>query len=132
MAVVVMPEFRMISASDCDARIRSWKLARLATDAWGLSYPSTNVLHPTHGIGYASGMPPAQGVTDAEQVQRIVDKMPGEMRACFEAHHLGIVRNESIRDWSDKARWLTLGLNRRTYYRRVSAGWRFVREWLSY
>lgn len=123
--VAVMP----ISETAADAMIRVWKLARLSKDDGGLYYPSINILHPKHGIG-GSGDLPTQGLTDAERIQSVVNRMADEIRAAFEAYHLGLIRGQSARGWPHKARALTLGVPASTYFRRVNHGRFFIVQWL--
>lgn len=113
-----MAEFSVTAA---DAMIRVWRLARLANVGSGLDFPSINILHPKHGV-VGGDSHPAQALTDAERVQKIVTTMPPHIRAAFEAYHLGIIREQSARSWPHKARALTLGIPATTYFRRVESG----------
>ena len=65
---------------------------------------------------------------DAEIVQRIVDRMPDEMRTAFVACHLEIIRDERCRGWPHTARANSLGITRDQYNWRVKAGKRYIAE----
>lgn len=119
----------MISASVVDAMIRTWKLARIARGGEALAFPSTNILHPTHGTGGWGGEP-AQGLLDAERVQSIVEQMGHDIRQAFETYHLGVSRGDYKRDTKDRQRWIALDISKSTYHRRVQRGWVCVQEGL--
>ena len=129
-----------ISPTVVDAMIRVWKIARLSADTGSLAFPSNSVLGKVVEIGpdavagargaKRGAEPPADGLTDAERVQSIVENMPPEMRSAFEAYHLGIIREESCWGTPHKVRALILGISHSTYKVRVSAGWRFLQDWI--
>lgn len=104
-----------------DSMIRSWAHAR-AMLGQSMSFCSVNTLHPDFGR-LGSGDLRAQGLIDAEQVQKIVAEMDDDMRQTFEVYHLGL---PGIRDRSHKRRWLALGIAKRTYYQRVRDARRFI------
>lgn len=118
-----------------DAMIRTWRLARLSSDSGALGLARDTIVKLAAD---PSGTRPgrtgteaaADKLTDAERVQAIVDRMPEQYRDTFEAYHLGIIRGESCRALPHAARAPTLGISRKTYYRRERWGWGFVRDWL--
>lgn len=126
-----------LSRSVVDAMIRVWRIARLSTDSECLSYPSISILGRcveqggTDGFyqGYRGSVPTSQGITDAERVQSIVDRMPDEMREVFEAYHLGIIRSQK---WQKphRERAIKLGIPWTTYRYRRDAGYKFVQDLL--
>ena len=131
----------LISATVVDAMIRVWKISRLSADTGAFSMPSISILGKVVELGPDAvaasrtknrGLePPAQGITDAERVQSIVESMPPEMRTAFEAYHIGIIREESCKGVPHKARALILGISHSAYKVRVKAGWIFLQDWLT-
>ena len=135
----VVHSFMGASPSVVNAMIRVWRIARLSADVNSLAFPSISVLGRVVELGPDAvaasrgayrGEPAAQGMTDCERVQVIVERMPGEMKATFEAYHLGIIRGDSCRGTPHKARALILGVSHTTYKGRVGAGWRFLQDWI--
>jgi hypothetical protein len=104
-----------------------WRIARMTKDVGSLSFSSTNILHPEHGVG-SHGELLSQALEDAERVQRIVEKMPDRVREAFETYHLGVIINDTARDTSAGLRWRSLNISRSTYFRRVKSGWQMIRE----
>ncbi len=98
-------------------KIRAWKRARLAVDNAGLGYPTTNVLHPTHGIGEASPGG-AEALRDADEIESIVVRLPVKLREAFEAFHLGLVCGRQMRKGRHTTRAIMLGVSRSVYYAR--------------
>lgn len=122
-----------------DAMIRVWKIARLNSGAQALAYPSTSLiarcveLGGTDGVmchSYRGNIPASQGLTDAERVQSIVDKMPDELRNCFEAYHLALIGEKSYQRVPHRIRAGALKITRNVYNLRVKSGWNFVQDWL--
>ena len=120
-----------------DAMIRVWKIARMNSGAQALAYPSTSLiarcveLGGTDGVlchAYRGNTPAAQGITDAERVQVIVEKMPGEMRSVFEAYHIGLIDEKVCHGQRHKIRAVALDIPTTTYWYRVKSGWQFVQD----
>ncbi len=116
----------MISETATNDMIRAWKRARLSRDCSQLDYPKINILHPKHGIGEDEVIEDS----DAEFVQGIVDRMPGEIRSSFEAFHLGVINGEFCRRRSHKWRCWVLGIDKKQYKSRRLAGHRIIGEYL--
>ena len=121
----------MIGDTSVAEMIRAWKRARLSSDEHLLGYPSISIIAK---FGLArSGRPaplPEGERTDPEIIQGIVDIMPIEMRFCFEAFHLKLIKGTRCRALPHRARAYALGVSERTYRRRVKAGYRFITTWL--
>lgn len=124
-ANVVLP---LISESSVNDLIRTWRRARLTCDESELGYPTTSVLHPKHGISE----PPPMDTADVDLVQRVVESLPGPVRAVFEAFHLGIIRDQHCRKMPHRWRWLVLGLDQQRYYARERLARREIQESLTY
>lgn len=119
---------KRLSDTALDEAIRSWRRARRSY-GYIRGYPTVNVLDPTWGVGTAQAVPDVS-MTDADRVQRIVERMPPEIRTAFEAYHLAIVRGESCKEHGHKFRWTILAIPERTYFARVAAGRRIIAQWL--
>lgn len=131
----MMAEQRGISKSVVDHFIALWRRARLSSDAGSLGLAGDGLLGdvvqkgPDGVAGSRGATPPlSEFVTDADRVQRIVDRMPEEIRTAFEAYHLALIRGERCKNDPHAARALILGISRPTYYRRVEFGWTIVRD----
>lgn len=68
-----------------------------------------------------------QRESDAEIVQRWVQRMPEELRTVFEAYHLGLIRGERCLKHPHRARAAILGVGKSTYYERCRAAHSFLR-----
>ncbi len=130
----------MLADTVVNHMIRVWRIARLSRELAALGYPSTNLIARcvemggTDGIfsgSFRSKTPPGPaGITDAERVQSIVNRMPRELRVVFEAYHLGLIRGDSCRKTPHKARALILGISPSTYFKRRKYAHTFLRGWL--
>lgn len=115
--------------------IHSWKRARLSSGIV-LGFPKSTLLGRIVEFGLAivagsRGKRPVSqemGVTDADNVQKVVEKMPYELKSVFEAYHLGIIRDEVCRREPHNARAMMLGISYKTYKRRRDAGWCFIQK----
>ena len=132
-----------ISASVVDDYITTWRRARLASEWHALGWPPESLLGRIVDLGLqvlASLRATIRMTTtpqlmmpveiDAIYVQSIIEKMPKEMRAAFEAYHLGIVRGDNCRDKPHKYRATLLAIAEKTYYRRRDAGREFIWQYL--
>jgi hypothetical protein len=132
-----------VSGSVVDHDIETWRRARLGSEAHVFGWPPESLLWRIVDLGLQAiaslrcavrmstvpqTMIPVE--MDAVRVQAIVDRMPDEMRAAFEAYHLGIVRGDSCRDKPHKYRANLLAISESTYYRRKDAGREFVGRYL--
>jgi DNA-directed RNA polymerase specialized sigma24 family protein len=91
--------------------LRKWRRARLNRGQNVLGYPKTNILHPEHGIGDED--PPND--PDVEVFQRMVERLTPELRAAFEAFHLGILHGTYCRSAPHRMRAFILGVDKKTY-----------------
>lgn len=91
--------------------LRKWRQARLNRGQGALGYPTTNILHPQHGICDDG----EQGDPDVELFQRVVDRLTPELRAAFEAFHLGILHGSYCRQAPHRMRAFVLGVDKKTY-----------------
>lgn len=125
-----------VSDSVVNTYIAIWRRARLSTGSAG-GWPPNSILGRIVEMGpYAAStrgrgihIPPNnQRDEDAEFIQRLVEEMLDGVRTSFEAFHVGVIRGESCRGLPHKARALTLGIDRSTYYDRVEAGRRYLAQ----
>lgn len=118
----------MLSDTAVWAMIRKWRLARLFALGNILGFASENILEKA-GKG-DRGFPelPDGVLTEAERVQKVVERMPAEMRSAFEARELGIIRGERDKRMPHKARALILGISYETYRIRNNAAHEFLRR----
>ena len=119
----------IVVLSDQSAKymVRKWRKARLSGGEHVLGYPHTNVLDPTHGVGTARRAEDL-GLTDAQKVQAVVERMHQRMRESFEAWELGLIRGDNARKLPQAARALVLGLSFEAYRSRHRRAFDFVRE----
>ena len=122
-----------------DAMIRCWRIARLSSDSGNLGYPKINIIArcALYGGGlrasaFTAQFIPMQSQKDADMVQKIVVKMPHEMKVVFEAKHLGLINGKKMRHIPHKQRARALGIGHGTYWRRLDSGTKFVTDWLAY
>ena len=117
--------------------IRSWKLARLSKDIRGgvggllgrLAELGPDAMQSrTFGSVILTLFFRSQLERDADVVQRIVNKMPDEMRRVFEAYHLAIIRGQRCAGQPHEWRANVLGIPKSTYFTRVSSGWHYLAE----
>jgi len=86
-----------------------------------------------------STTPPIDTITDAERVQKCVERLADEIRAVFEAYHIGLIRGDMClevvkgrrRTMTHKKRALLLGISERSYYTRLRFAESQVSEWLA-
>lgn len=94
-----------------------------------LGYPRINIIAKMN-MGSRSTAALIDEVSDAERMQMIVNKMPQDLRAVFEACHLGLIHEASYIKLSHSKRADKLGMPVRTYWRRVDSGKKFASDLL--
>jgi hypothetical protein len=121
----------MLSVTATHQMILAWKRARMHNDTAALGYPRENILAKA-GRGRSLRPPPIPDgeMTDAELVQKVVDRMPNEMKRVFEAYHLMLVDDSRCRCLPHKIRASALGITPKTYRMRVRKAFEFCRIWL--
>ena len=107
--------------------IVSWRRARLSVGGENLGFPSMNILAKAGAA--RSGRPPPLPdgeLTDAEIIQKLVERMGEELRRPFEARHLALIGNRRVNGKNHKQRAHILGIPARTYWYRVDSGHKFI------
>lgn len=129
MQIAARVESSVMATSERTVKIMvaKWRKARLEAGEHVLGYKTTNILHPTYGVGMAR-RDEELGMTDAQKVQAVVEKMHGPMRATFEAWELGLIRGDNARNYSQRARALILGLDWAAYRRRYRRAVEFIKD----
>jgi hypothetical protein len=119
----------MLSDSATAKMILSWKSARLNPGSSNLGYPTENILEKA-GKGRSTSYSPLPDgeLTDAEMVQKVVDRMSKEIKLVFEAYHLMLIRGKRCRELPHKLRAAALGISKSTYGRRRDAGFMDCRK----
>jgi len=101
----------IVSDTTVNELIRKWRTARLSRDQDLLDYPSINILHPEHGIGQGED----EHDPDVDTFQRLVDRLPPDIKAVFEAFHLRIIGGFYCRMMPHKQRARLLGIDHDLY-----------------
>lgn len=73
-----------------------------------------------------------QSHEDADKVQTIVLKMPSELKATFEAKHLGIIDGKKTIRMPHKSRAKMLGISKSTYWKRLDSATKYVSDWIEW
>jgi len=73
-----------------------------------------------------------QGNEDADFVQKIVLKMPMELKETFEAKHLSIIQGKKTVRMPHKERAKQLGISKSTYWKRLDSATKYVSDWIEW
>ena len=122
-----------VSQTVADAMISSWKRSRLSTVSTYLGFPRLNIL-AKFGMARSGRPPPLPDgeLTDAEIVQKIVERMPVEIKRAFEARHLAIIAGKRRNGMLHRDRAKILCVPVRTYWYRIECGHRMISEEVVY
>ena len=116
----------MISDSTFRALLRKWKHARLTRDEGTLGYPTINILHPEHGVAEGE----LEYDRDVDVFQSCVDRLLPELRAVFEAFHLGVVHGVYCRQIPHRVRCHRLRIGEPLYKTRERSASEIIRSQL--